>query len=179
MDERDDRGLIYSVLQKLNLYSKLDEYYDVGLVGLARGIKTFNEALGIQRSTYYTHCIRNEIVKEFIKNKRKKRLTNETKISLNSNVFKEDNGAELIDFIPDHRSDIEKQILQKEKINEIKIYVNTKLNKKYRDIFISYYIDEVPTAKIAEKYGVTACMINVYARKIRKMIRKGIEFHER
>ena len=63
MNERDDRRLIYLVLKKLNLKDKEDEYYDVGLVGLAKGIKTYDKTKGYQRSTYYVKCIKNEICK--------------------------------------------------------------------------------------------------------------------
>ena len=86
MNERDDRGLIYLVLNQMNLRNKEDEYFDVGLVGLAKGIKTYDKTKGYQRSTYYVKCIKNEICKELCFENRDKRIKGKYNISLNSYI---------------------------------------------------------------------------------------------
>lgn len=69
-DERlvlDNIKLIYAVLKKLKVYHKCDEYFDVGMIGLVKGAKSFNKDLGYSPTTYLYKCIYNEIVKEFKK----------------------------------------------------------------------------------------------------------------
>ena len=58
----DNLNLIYFVLKQLNMYNKdgIDEYFDVGMLGLVKGLKTYSESKGAV-STYLVKCIRNEI----------------------------------------------------------------------------------------------------------------------
>lgn len=55
-------GLVYSVIFKFKL--NIDDYYDVGLIGLVKGAKSYDETKAIKPSTYLYQCIKNEIVNE-------------------------------------------------------------------------------------------------------------------
>ena len=57
----DNVNLIYLVLKKLGLYNNHEEYFDLGMIGLVKGAKTFNKELGYNASTYLYRCIYNEI----------------------------------------------------------------------------------------------------------------------
>ena len=47
----DNINLIYMVLKRYNLYNQLDEYYDIGMIGLVKGANTFSEDKGYKVST--------------------------------------------------------------------------------------------------------------------------------
>lgn len=64
--------LIFKVLQDLKLYDKEDEYYDVGLIGLAQAIDKYDDRFEIAFCTFAYACIKNEILKEVEKKKKRK-----------------------------------------------------------------------------------------------------------
>ena len=53
----DNINLIYMVLKRYNLYNQLDEYYDIGMIGLVKGANTYSGDKGYKASTYLTSCI--------------------------------------------------------------------------------------------------------------------------
>lgn len=60
-------NLIYIVLKKLNLYNRVDDFYDIAMIGLIKGVKKYDESKGYKVSTYLCSCIRNEILMSFRK----------------------------------------------------------------------------------------------------------------
>ena len=55
----ENENLIYFVLKQKNLSP--EEFYDLGMIGLIKGIKSFDPSKGYARSTYLVACIKNEI----------------------------------------------------------------------------------------------------------------------
>lgn len=172
MNERDDRGLIYLVLNQMNLRNKEDEYFDVGLVGLARGIKTYNESLGFKRSTYYTRCIKNEICRELVSERLLKREGRKYEISLNTYINKEEQEDELIDLIPDKNKNTEEEALLKIQNEDLRYCIERFLTKKQRDVIKLYYFDELTVDEIAKKYNITHQMVHVHMRAAYKRLRQ-------
>lgn len=172
MNERDDRGLIYLVLNQMNLRNKEDEYFDVGLVGLARGIKTYNESLGFKRSTYYTRCIKNEICRELVSERLLKREGRKYEISLNTYVNKEEQEDELIDLIPDKNKNTEEEALFKIQSEDLRYCIERFLTKKQRNVIKLYYFDELTVDEIAKKFNITHQMVHVHMRTAYKRLRR-------
>ena len=176
MNERDDRGLIYLVLNQMNLRNKEDEYFDVGLVGLAKGIKTYDESLGFKRSTYYTRCIKNEICRELVSERLPKREGRKYEISLNKYINKEEEEDELIELIPDKNKDTEKEALLKIQGDDLKYCIEFFLTKKQRNIIKAHYYDELTVDEIAKKYNITHQMVHVHMKAAyRRLKRKMLE----
>lgn len=172
MNERDDRGLIYLVLNQMNLRNKEDEYFDVGLVGLAKGIKTYNESLGFQRSTYYTRCIKNEICRALVAENLQKREGRKYEISLNTYVNKEEQEDELIDLIPDKNKNTEEEALLKIQSEDLRYCIERFLTKKQRNVIKLYYFDELTVDEIAKKCNITHQMVHVHMRAAYKRLRR-------
>lgn len=172
MNERDDRGLIYLVLNQMNLRNKEDEYFDVGLVGLAKGIKTYNESLGFKRSTYYTRCIKNEICRELVSERLLKREGRKYEISLNTYVNKEEQEDELMDLIPDKNKNTEEEALLKIQNEDLRYCIERFLTKKQRNVIKLYYFDELTIDEIAKKYNITHQMVHVHMRAAYKRLRQ-------
>lgn len=172
MNERDDRGLIYLVLNQMNLRNKEDEYFDVGLVGLAKGIKTYDESLGFKRSTYYTRCIKNEICRELVSERLLKREGRKYEVSLNTYINKEEQEDELIDLIPDKNKNTEEEALLKIQNEDLRYCIERFLTKKQRDVIKLYYFDELTVDEIAKKYNITHQMVHVHMRAAYKRLRQ-------
>ena len=80
---RNDIGLIYLVMNKMNLGRFQDEILDLGFIALARGYKAYDESKGAL-STFLCVCIRSEFLKWL--NERKKKEEIGTEVSLNQEV---------------------------------------------------------------------------------------------
>ena len=60
----DNQKLVYHVIKQLHLYHKLEDYLDVGIIGLCKAAKTFKPENNSKFSTYACICIRNNILME-------------------------------------------------------------------------------------------------------------------
>ena len=112
----DNHNLVYHILQKMNLYNQLDEYYDIAIIGLIKAAKNYDETKQINFSTFAGKCIRNEIL-HYLRQQQSNRLkANYNTISLEKTVFEENgNKILLIDKIPGN-VDIEQELINNEKI---------------------------------------------------------------
>lgn len=54
-------NLVYHMLKKLGYYHNLDEYEDIAMIGLIKGVKSYDKSKGIALSTYLGTCIKNAI----------------------------------------------------------------------------------------------------------------------
>lgn len=171
MNERDDRGLIYLVLKKLNLMNKYEDYYDVGLVGLAKAIKTYNPERGIKRSTYYVACIKYEIYRELYLERLDKRAGRKNEVSLNIYVDKETKEDELIDFIADEKKDTEKDAILEIQKEDLKYCIDNFLTKRQKEIIKAHYFNEIPVEELARKYKVTPQVIYAHMQSAYKKLR--------
>ena len=69
----ENEKLIYYVLTKHNLKHRIDDLYDIGLIGLVKGNNSYDASKNAKKSTYLCNCIKNEIFNELRKEKRDKR----------------------------------------------------------------------------------------------------------
>ena len=124
----ENENLIYFVLKQKNLSPK--EFYDLGMIGLIKGIKSYNQLKGYAKSTYLVACIKNEINGYFRKNKIQT-------ISLNV-VYNEDGHNEFIDAIPDNKP-LPDEIIEERTTIDILYECVEKLPEKYKQIVIHHY----------------------------------------
>lgn len=107
-------GLIHHVIKKYGLSDKFEDYFDLGLIGLASAINNFDENLGFKFSTFATDCIKKEILKEIDKNNCEKRLSNKIKVSLNFQLSKNINEDFTLEQTLKSDYNLEDEILKKE-----------------------------------------------------------------
>lgn len=91
----DYKKLIIFVIKDMKLMRKIDELFDIGMVGFVKGINTYDKVMNIKYSTYLYACIKNEIMHQLSYEKREKRTKYKT-VSLNALVGDK---TELQDFI--------------------------------------------------------------------------------
>ena len=153
----DNMGLVYKMLKKYNVYNKLDEYYDVAVIGLCKGAKTYDKTKGFNQSTYLCKCIQNELLMTF-RTKRVKTISLDT--YCNKSVL--DNNVKLEDVIQDDSVDIERDLLMEDERNWILSKIDECLNKKERFIILSIYFNEkkIPQKEIATKLKVSQAQVS-------------------
>lgn len=125
------KNLIYLILRKIGVYYKLDELYDVAIIGLVRGINTYDKNKGIKESSYLTICIQNEIFKQLDKDQRQIKAA-----SLNCEISED--GDMLIDFIPDKTIDIQEELNKRAERNMVKVAIS-KIKPIYQEVIIPYF----------------------------------------
>lgn len=175
MLENDNRKLIYQVLKKYNLYSKREDYYDIGLIGLTKAINTYNKNKGIKFSTYAYICIENEIKHELRKESGAKRKSNYKTISLNQKI-KEYGNNELEDIL-ESNINIEKDYEYKETVEELYNNIN-KLNQEDKKIICIYYginCEKYNQEKLAKILKISQAQVS---RRIKKILKELKGYYE-
>ena len=104
----ENSGLIWKAIKDMHLYAtkdmELDDYYQIGSMGLLRAIDTYDTNKGTQFSTYAVKCIKNEISQYFQSQERDKRKMNSVTTSYNIETNVGDNKVEIIDCVVDFSS---------------------------------------------------------------------------
>ena len=104
----ENSGLIWKAIKDMHLYAtkdmELDDYYQIGSMGLLRAIDTYDASKGVQFSTYAVKCIKNEIGQYFQSQERDKRKMNSVTTSYNVETNIGDNKVEIIDCVVDFSS---------------------------------------------------------------------------
>lgn len=169
MESDCDIGLVYLALKKMKLMSRFEDFYDVGLIGLANGIKTFDKSKGVKKSTYYMACIQNELKKALHAERAQKRYLDNYLLSLDAIVTEE--GDTLSEFVSDPDVDVEKDALTNVQISQLRYCIgNTLNNKEYILIYLRYYEDK-SVKELSEIYKVSVQTIMVKLRKIKAKLR--------
>lgn len=167
----DNINLIYMVLKRYNLYNQLDEYYDIGMIGLVKGANTYSRDKGYKASTYLTSCITNEILAYKRKQSMQKRGNGIQDISIYTQI--NDNGKELylLDIIPS-KENIEDNIIKKERL-ELIYKEMFKLSERDKFIICSAYsllgYKELTQIQISKKTNITQAQVS---RIIKKFIKE-------
>lgn len=170
----ENLNLIYHVLQQMGLYNKCDLYYDVGVIGLVKASKVYDENKGVKFITYASRCIRNEICREIITQNYIKRKANLNTLSLDS-YTKSENMA-FKDLI-DSEIDIENETIKKE--YKKMLYENiSKLNTREQFIILNYYgmlEKSLNIQEISQRLSITESTVYGIKRRALKKLKKLLE----
>lgn len=127
--------LVYFIIKKMGLYHKLEDYVDIGMIGLVKAGRDFDETKGYKFSTVaYTYIYR-EILRQIQTENYNNRKINFLTVPLNEPLNQ--TGMTIQNFVASD-IDVEKEVEDKmliEKINEI---IDT-LCEKDKFIIRNYY----------------------------------------
>ena len=168
-------NLIYLVLKKCGVYHLLEDYYDIGMIGLVKAGKTYNKAKGYKFTTYACRCITNEVLIEKRKHSIPKRAGAE--MSINSVIYSNgDNDITLEDTIPCD-IEVEEEVIKKDEIERLHRAIS-KLKDKDRTLICSYYgigTERRTQIEIAEAFEISQAQVCRDITKIIEKLKKGIE----
>lgn len=120
----DNMNLVYYAVRKY--FYNNEDYYDLGMIGLVKGVKSYNKDKGAL-STYLMKCIKNEIIMRYRRDKNPKDC-----LSLDY----DSEGYKLCNIVPDN-TNVEDIILCEEK-NKI-LYDCLSLLSETEQYVIKYY----------------------------------------
>lgn len=177
----DNHNLVYHILQKMNLYNQLDEYYDIAIIGLIKAAKNYDETKQINFSTFAGKCIRNEIL-HYLRQQQSNRLkANYNTISLEKTVFKEKgNKILLIDKIPGNVN-IEQELINNEKIIHLYKAISNLSDSERFIIEHSYGLNNkkiLRQKQLAEITGQSQANVSRIIKKIFKKIKQEMEKYD-
>ena len=167
--------LIYLIMNELHCDRKdEEEYFFYGLMGLYKGIKNYDETKEIKETTYYSKCIKNEILVRFNYKTRKKRNNVKNEISINTRI----DDTHTIEDILVSDIDIEQEIRKKEQLESIYKALESMRDTKYKKYICDYFgIDCKPlkTYQMAKKYGVSHQNISQSIKQGIKQLKKKVK----
>lgn len=163
----ENEALVYHVLKQMHLYSQLEDYYDVGMIGLCKAAKTFDNSKGSKFSTYACICIRNTILMDI---RDQKRQCDYYSISLQTPVGGEKDEILLEDTISDY--ELEVDILNKEEKMAL-IESIRKLNDEDRQMIDLYFWKEMTQKEIARYLKTSQANVSRRIQRVLNNLRKG------
>lgn len=170
----ENKGLIYFVLNKMGLTYHLEEYYDIGEIGLIRASKTFDETKGNKFSGYASICIQYEISKYLSYKQRKCRKSGDNLISLDE---VQDDNYPLYETI-DSGINLEEDILMQEKINLLNTIIEI-LEHKDRYMLKHYFeldgFEKLTYKQIGDRLGLKQRYIEYRIKRALRIIKKIME----
>lgn len=162
-----NEALVYHVLKQMHLYSQLEDYYDVGMIGLCKAAKTFDNSKGSKFSTYACICIRNTILMDI---RDQKRQCDYYSISLQTPVGGEKDEILLEDTISDY--ELELDILNKEEKMAL-IESIRKLNDEDRQMIDLYFWKEMTQQEISRYLKMSQANVSRRIQRALNNLRKG------
>lgn len=171
----DNINLIYFVLKQLNIYNRngIDEYFDVGMIGLTKGLQTYTESKGAI-STYLVNCIKNEILMEMRNQKTVKRNNGAKPISINTPTA---DNLTIEDIIKSNFDMLEYEI-KNERIKELGIAINT-LKPVEKRVIIDIYFNNKKQLEIAKELGFRQSYVSRIKTKAIRKLRAWFEKNEK
>lgn len=172
-----NKNLVYLVLKEMHLYYRLDELYDIGLIGMAKGINKYDKTKGFKESTFLTKCIKNEIL-HFI--------TREKIINVTSyNVEISDDGAMLVDFIEDEKINIQEDLNKKAEKNMVRVALK-RIKPFYQEVLIPYFgigCESKSMKEIGNDLGISYQAVGTRIKrgleKVKKILEERYEYNDK
>lgn len=128
--------LVAHIVKKYSSESNADDMISVGIIGLIKGINTFNPEKNSKLSAYASRCIENEILMTL---RSSKKLSNEISLEESLGVDGEGNSMTLADILPAENGDIIEDISRKTEIKQLYAAMKRVLKKSEYDILCSRY----------------------------------------
>lgn len=169
--------LIYLALKKLNLYDRQEEFFDVGMIGLIKGAKSYDDSLSYHESTYLYKCIYNALLMEIRKTKSTRHIPDNNIVSLTTEFH---DNLTVEDIIADEIN-IEEDAIKNEAISTLYHEINQLSYKERMTINLSFGLNGYQIMRqkqIAE--ALNTSQANVSRIKIRalKKLREALEMED-
>ena len=163
----DNQKLVYHIIKQMHLYHKLEDYLDVGLIGLCKAAQTFKLENNSKFSTYACICIRNNILMEI---RNEKRQCDYYSISLQTPVGGEKDEILLEDTISDY--ELELDILNKEEKMAL-IESVRKLNDEDKQMIDLYFWKEMTQQEISRYLKMSQANVSRRIQRALNNLKKG------
>ena len=153
-----------------------DDLISIGIIGLIKGIDTYEINKSVKLTTYASRCIQNEILMYYRTNNK-----NNKNISINESIGfdKEGNEITILDILKSPKPDFAMDLQTKENIKLLNKYIGV-LNDREKDIIRRRYglgnIKEQTQKSIAKEMNISRSYVSrIEKRALIKMLREFIK----
>lgn len=158
--EHNLRLVAHIVKKYENTSDERDDLLSIGIIGLIKGVDTFNHNANNKLATYAARCIENEILMHIRSNKNKKNVG-----SLNSSIGldKDGNDIKLIDIVKDESVGVLDSLILDESISKLNKALKLLSKREYEIISRRYGINQqsAETQKeIAQKMKISRSYVS-------------------
>ena len=164
------QGLLYKVAKKfvgINSLYDIDDLVQIGAIGLAKGLETYNDESDIPLTNWLANNISWTIYREINK---KKSIQNT--ISIYTPISDEEEGNILEDILQDDNVDVEAFIEDRLMVQTYKDEIIRCLDPKKADVIILKFFESMPNNYIEKVLDITG--VSSYVRESRMtLIRKS------
>lgn len=159
-----------------NNEQEMEDMISIGTIGLIKAINSFSCDKGYKISTYASKCVENEILMNIRATKKQK-----AEVSMNTVIGsdKDGNDMELIDTLDSDVKDTIDTIYNSVITEQIKKYINTKLNKREKYIMELRYglngNEQKTQQQIADELGISRSYVSRIETKVQGKLKKYIK----
>ena len=163
--------LVAHIAKKYSNELNADDMISIGIIGLIKGINTFNPEKNPKLATYIARCIENEILMSL---RTSKKLANEVSIDECIGTDKEGNALTFADILPADTGDIADELAIKLDIKKMYAIMSKVLKKNETDIIIwRYGLDgkgRRTQKEVAKRLGISRSYVSRIEKKALKKI---------
>ncbi len=128
--------LVAHITRKYSSESNSEDLISIGIIGLIKGINTFNHQKNRKLSAYISRCIENEILMHL---RSSKKLSNEVSLDETIGTDKEGNSLTFADILPSEGGDIIENLSLKMTSASLYKAIDKVLNNVEKDIIVWRY----------------------------------------
>lgn len=163
--------LVAHIAKKYSNEYNADDLISVGIIGLIKGINTFNPKKNTKIAAYISRCIDNEILM-FLRSTKK--LSNEVSLDESIGTDKDGNNLTIADIIPAENGDIVEDLSVKTDIKKLYKVMGKALKKSEADIIIWRYglggIKKKTQKDVADILGISRSYVSRIEKKALKKL---------
>ena len=163
--------LVAHIAKKYSNEYNADDLISVGIIGLIKGINTFNPKKNTKIAAYISRCIENEILM-FLRSTKK--LANEVSLDESIGTDKDGNTLTIADIIPADNGDIVDKISVKTDIGKLYKVMGKALKRSEADIIIWRYglggVKKKTQKEVAEILGISRSYVSRIEKKALKKL---------
>ena len=172
--ENNIRYIVFAVKQKFGIDEcDCEDLISTGIIGLIKGINTYNLEKGVKPITYFATCINNEILMYLRKNKKNRYISR----SLDEQVFRDNYTFTLKDLLVDD-TDFEEDFLNSQFQSRTFLLLKNMLEQipeKHQEavkLYFGFYGKRYKQKEIANKLGISQSYISRLVKKSGKLIKQ-------
>lgn len=168
--------LVAHIAKKYSNEANNEDLISVGIIGLIKGINTFNPEKSPRLSSYAARCIENEVLMVL---RGAKKYNNEVSLDERIGTDKEGNALTFADIIPAETADIVDELTTKADIKKLYKVMGRVLKKNEYDIIVWRYglgrKKRLTQQEVADILGISRSYVSRIEKKAIKKLAEGFK----
>lgn len=170
--------LVAHITRKYSSESNSEDLISIGIIGLIKGINTFNHQKNRKLSAYISRCIENEILMHL---RSSKKLNNEVSLDETIGTDKEGNSLTFADILPADGGDIIENLSLKMTSASLHKAIDKVLNNVEKDIIVWRYglngNEQLAQREVAKKLDISRSYVSRIEKRALNKLAEELKEH--